>query len=132
MGQAQEVVLNGGSKPERRRSTRYMCALPVEIRQPGASFPSQGQTTDVSLGGCYISTRFNLTVGSEVDLKLWVGDVGIKTKAVVRTSDPGVGNGMQFVHLDAASEDTLHEYFDKLEATPAPSTESSIRDLLII
>ena len=109
-----------------------MCALPVEIRQPGASFPSQGQTTDVSLGGCYISTRFNLSVGSEVDLKLWVGDVGVKTKAIVKTSDPGVGNGMEFVQLEENGEQILSAYFSRLDASPASTTEPSTRDLLIV
>jgi hypothetical protein len=109
-----------------------MCALPVEIRQPGANFPSQGQTTDICLGGCYISTRFNLSVGSEVDLKIWVGDVGVPTKAIVKTSDPGVGNGMEFVHLEPEGEKALAEYFSKLEASPASTAEPSIRDLLIV
>ncbi|MGZ4814832.1 MAG: PilZ domain-containing protein [Terriglobales bacterium] len=131
MGQVQEVGPGGVSKPERRKHPRYQCALPVEIRQPGASFPSQGQTTDVCLGGCYISTRFNLTVGSEVELKIWVGDIGLKMNAIVRTSDPGVGNGMEFVGLDEQGAKTLADYFAKLEGSPAPA-EPSIRDLLIM
>jgi len=131
MGQMQEVVLGGVAMPERRKHQRYMCVLPVEIRLPGISFPSQGQTTDVSLGGCYISTRFNMPVGTEIELKLWVGNVGVKTKAMVRTSDPGVGNGIEFMNLDAAGEQALHEYFDNLDANPEPKPEKTLRDLLI-
>ena len=132
MAQVQQAVLGDVAMPEKRKHPRYKCAVPVEIRQPGASFPSQGQTTDVCLGGCYISTRFNLTVGSEVELKLWVGGVGVKTKAIVRTSDPGVGNGMQFVQLDAAAEKALTDYFATLDNTAAIPEEPSIRDLLIM
>jgi len=130
MGQAQEVVLGGVHIPERRKHPRYMCALPVEIRQPGVSFPSQGQTTDISLGGCYISSRFNMAIGATVDLKIWVGDVGIKTRATIRTFDPGVGNGMEFSGMSEADQQVLSDYLAKLELAPA-TEEKSIKDLLI-
>jgi len=123
---------NPAARPERRHSVRYRCEIPVEIRTPGVSFPSQGSTTDVSLGGCYVSTRFNLGVGQQVELKLWVDGVAVVTKAIVRTSDPGVGDGMQFLQLDAASERVLGEFFARLETNPEPATGSTIRDMLII
>ena len=133
MGQAQEVALGvvGQQRAERRKHPRYTCSLPVEIRQPGVSFPSQSCTIDVSLGGCYISSRFNMAVGTTIELKLWVGDMGIKTKAIIRTSDPGVGNGMEFVSMDAAGQQALGDYLAKLEAGAPPAEEKSIRDLLI-
>ena len=131
MGQAPEEAAGGvQQKSDRRKNERHMCGLPVEIRQPGVSFPSQGCTSDISVGGCYISSRFNIAVGTVVELKVWVGDVGIKTQAVVRTSDPGVGNGMEFVSLSAADQKVLGEYLSKLEAAPSKA-EPSIRDLLI-
>jgi PilZ domain len=133
MGQAQEIGFGGVTqqRAERRKHPRYMCALPVEIRQPGVSFPSQSCTIDVSLGGCYISSRFNLAVGMVIELKLWVGELGIKTKAIVRTSDPGVGNGMEFVGLDAADQQALGEHLAKLDTGTQVPEEKSIRDLLI-
>ncbi len=131
MGQAQEAAPGAVPVPERRKHPRYMCALPVEIRQPGVSFPSQGQTTDISVGGCYISSRFNMAVGTTVDLKVWVGDVGIKTQAVVRTFDPGVGNGMAFVGMTEADQKLLGDYLSKLDSEPKANEEKSIKDLLI-
>ena len=131
MGQAQEVVLGGVHIPERRKHPRYMCALPVEIRQPGVSFPSQGSTTDISVGGCYISSRFNMAIGTTVELKIWVGDVGIKTRAIVRTFDPGVGNGMEFVGMSEADQQVLGDHLGKLDLAPQANEEKSIKDLLI-
>jgi len=131
MGQLQEVE-GGATRPERRRHPRYKCVLPVEIRTPGVSFPSQGETTDVSLSGCYISSRFNMPIGTEVELKLWVGDFALKTKAVVRTSDPGVGNGIEFVTLNEDAMQALGNYFSKLDDAPPSTAEPSIRDLLIV
>jgi len=121
------------TRPERRRYVRHRCTLPVEIRTPGASFPTQGQTIDVSLGGCYVNSRFNLAVGTEVDLKLWVDGVALKLKAVVRTSDPGVGHGFQFTNLDEAGGQVLNDYFRRQDAEPSQDDPgSTLRDLLII
>ena len=115
---------------ERRRFPRYKCELPVEITMPGLQFPCLGRTTDVSLGGCYISSWLNRAVGTEVELKLWVGDIGVKMKAIIRTSDPGVGNGVEFKGLDETGKQDLSDYLDHLDGMPV-STESSIKDLLI-
>lgn len=116
---------------ERRRYPRFKCIIPVEIRFPGVSFPSQGQTTDLSLCGCYIGSGFNMNVGTEIELKLWIGDVGVKTAAVVRTSDPGVGNGIEFIGLDEPGKQTLSDFLDRLDPNAVPPSEPSIKDLLI-
>ncbi len=131
MGQLQELE-GGATRPERRKHPRYNCVIPVEIRTPGVSFPSQGETTDVSLSGCYISSRFNMSVGAEIQLKLWVRDLALQTKAVVRTSDPGVGNGIEFLTLDEQAKQVLGDYFSKLDNDPPSTGEVSIRDLLIV
>jgi PilZ domain len=135
MDQGVQIELTGvpATKPERRRYNRHRCALPVETRTAGASFPTQGHTTDVSIGGCYVSSRFHLSVGTELDVKLWAGSVALKLKAVVRTSDPGVGYGLQFLNLDEAGAQALTDYFAQQEEDPASTGESSsLRDMLII
>jgi len=81
-----------------------------------SSFPIQGETTDVSLGGCYVATTFPLAVGTPVDFSIWVGTTRIACKAVIRTSDPGVGNGLQFVDLDQLSTEVLCRHLNSLEA----------------
>ena len=126
-----ETAQSVGTKPERRRYARHRCELPIELRTPGSAFPTQGQTTDVSLGGCYVSTRFNLPVGTKVDLKLWVDGVPLVLQAVVRTSDPGVGQGMQFLNLEAMGEQMLNDYFAHQDSD-SPAPEPSLRDMLII
>jgi c-di-GMP-binding flagellar brake protein YcgR len=133
MGHATQVEFGSAAlgRIERRRYPRFKCVIPVEIRLPGVSFPSQGQTTDISLGGCYISSGFNMSVGTEIELKLWVGDVGVKTTAIIRTSDPGVGNGMEFTGLDEAGKQTLSAFLDKLDPNAVPPAEPDIKDLLI-
>jgi len=132
MSHAQEAVLNGVVIPERRRHPRYICALPVEIRFPGIDFPSLGETSDVSLCGCYIRTSFNMTVGTEVELKLWVGNTGVQTKAIVRTSDPGLGNGIEFLELDTNGQQVLSAYFARLDSCPPGPAKDLLRDPLLV
>jgi len=133
MGHATQVEFGSAAlgRIERRRYPRFKCVIPVEIHLPGVSFPSQGQTTDISLGGCYISSGFNMGVGTEIELKLWVGDVGVKTTAIIRTSDPGVGNGMEFTGLDETGKQTLSDFLDQLDPNAVPPAEPDIKDLLI-
>ena len=100
--------------PDRRRHPRLKCQLPVEIRVDHSSFPMQGETTDVSLCGCYVATNFPLAVGAAIDLRCWVADAPMACKAVVRTSDPGVGNGIEFLDLDEQSKIMLGHYLDAL------------------
>ena len=116
---------------DRRHYHRYRCALPIEIRVPEQSFPSKGETTDVSLGGCYVSSMFNLPVGKELEVKIWVGDSAVKASAVVRTSDPGVGNGIAFMNLDPAGAHVLEAYLAKLDL-PADHEIDDIRSKLIM
>jgi PilZ domain len=133
MGHASPVESGSTSlgRVERRRYPRFKCVLPVEIRFPGVSYPSLGQTTDISLGGCYISSSYNMRVGAEIELKVWVGDTGVKTTAIVRTLDPGVGNGIEFTGLDETGKQVLSEHLDHLDENAVPPAEPSIKDLLI-
>ena len=86
--------------PDRRRHPRLKCQLPVEIKTVGSRFPIRAETTDVSLTGCYVSMMTPLQKGCEVEFRFWVAATPISCKAVVRTSDPGVGNGIEFLSID--------------------------------
>ena len=115
-------VLRGATEPlpDRRRHPRHGCQLPVEIRLVTSSFPIQGETTDVSLGGCYIATMFPLPVGTNVDFRIWVGSTRIACKAAIKTSDPGVGNGIEFLDLDELSRSILFQYLNSLQTADSP------------
>jgi hypothetical protein len=120
------------AKSERRRYQRYRCELPVELRSPNVSFPSQGKTIDLCLGGCYVASPFTIALGTELELKLWVGDHALHTKGMVRTSDPGVGNGIEFMNVDERSKQVLKDFFASLESNPEPlPVNDPLRDVLI-
>ena len=73
-----------------------------------------------------------MAVGTEIELKLWVGDVAVRTNAIIRTSDPGVGNGIEFAGLNTEGQQALSDYFAKLDSCPAEKPEGSLHGLLIV
>lgn len=102
--------------PERRHYPRLKCRLPMEIRSKACSFPMRGETTDVSLSGCYVSTMLPLPVGTEIEFRCWVAATPITCRAMIRTADPGVGNGIEFLDLDDLSKAILAYHLDRLQS----------------
>jgi hypothetical protein len=109
--------------PDRRGHRRVKCRLPAEIRTAHSRFPLQVETTDVSLGGCYVATMFALPEGTAIDFRCWIGSTSIACKGVIRTSDPNVGNGLQFLDLDELSRAVLANHLDHLQANDAEATD---------
>src|SRR5947208_12144199 len=52
--------------------------------------------SDVSGNGCYVETILPLPVGTTLRVDFYLENQHIKISAVVRTCDPGVGNGIEF------------------------------------
>lgn len=105
---------------ERRSHQRYEVHIPVAIARKGAQFATHGETSDVSLGGFYYRTMMQMPVGAELTITLWLGDVSITCAGIVRTADPGVGNGIEFLSLDEPSRSQLSDF---LTATSLDSTD---------
>jgi len=93
--------------PEHRRFGRRHCALPVQLHCTGQSYPTSGETTDVSLQGCYVKLLFPLPVGTKVDVRIALPEGDAKTKGVVRTLDPTLGSGIEFTEMKPASQEGL-------------------------
>jgi len=108
--------LDSGSvqPPERRQAPRIRCRLPIEIRTKESKFAVRGETIDVSLTGCYVGTMQPIAVGTEIEFRCWVAARPVDCKAVVRTCDLGVGNGIEFLELDDLSKSILGYHLHKL------------------
>jgi len=88
---------------ERRRHLRTRVAVEVRLQPDKQATPIKAQTSDVSLGGCYVEMMFTLEVGTKVRLTLFVSDGKVNIDGVVATRDLQVGNGIRFT--DMAPED---------------------------
>jgi hypothetical protein len=84
--------------------------------------------TDVSGNGCYVETILPLALGTTLRVEFWIDQEKISTSAIVRTSDPGVGNGVEFTGLTPDTKQRLQSHLDKVdplranvfERTPQP------------
>jgi PilZ domain len=94
---------------ERRRSSRVQASIPAELTGT-QSFPTRGEVTDISMLGCYFATPAPLAMGSVVTIKLTILAQKWLAKGMIRTCDPGVGNGIEFTQMDRASKEQLETY----------------------
>ena len=104
---------------ERRMCPRYPVSVGIEITDVDSRTFSRGNTTDVSLSGCYVATIFPLPVGATVDLKLWIYDSSIKGRGSVQTCHPGVGMGIKFTDLPREAIGRLDDYLHAAVLVPA-------------
>jgi hypothetical protein len=107
-----------GPRPEseKRRFKRHRVQFPITI-----SFPDprrahmQCAATDIGGRGCYIETLVPLPLESPIIITFWLDSEKIRTNAVVRTSDPGVGMGIEFTALGNQIQHRLQDYLEKID-----------------
>ena len=85
------------STEERRQF--YRSRLIVDVHFDGADSTGVASTTDISLGGLYMSTQAAIPVGATLALRLPLGSEHIVVKAEVVYSNPGHGVGVRFNEL---------------------------------
>jgi c-di-GMP-binding flagellar brake protein YcgR len=105
---------------ERRRHLRTKIAVPIELSEPGKSFPIRAETADLSLGGCYVEMAFTLPVGTELQITMWIDEFKLSMKGKVVTQHPQFGNGIQFLRLAPENEARLQEFLKSAERQTLP------------
>jgi hypothetical protein len=101
---------------EKRRFARHRVHFPLEI-----SFPDQQRShiqciaTDMGGRGCYVESLIPLHIGTDVNIMFWLDSEKIRTKGIVRTSDPGVGMGIEFTTLEMQFQQKLQTYLEKID-----------------
>ena len=99
----------------RRRYARHRISFSLELRDERVKTPMRVNATDVSGNGCYVETILPLAVGTTLRVEFWMDEEKISSSAVVRTSDPGVGNGIEFIGLTPAAKQRLQDHLDKVD-----------------
>jgi hypothetical protein len=100
--------------PERRQYPRSKVTIPFELRLEDSDAPMRGATADLSLSGCYIETMFPFPIGTNVELKLQLEGTLLVLGSVI-TSDPQVGNGIQFTKMLPEDMEELRAYLEAEE-----------------
>jgi hypothetical protein len=96
--------------PGRRRWNRHKIEIPITLHEERTPIPIRVTATDVSGSGCYVETLSPFPIESRLDAELWIGEERVTTLAMVRTSDPRVGMGVEFVGLKTQDQRRFQEY----------------------
>jgi c-di-GMP-binding flagellar brake protein YcgR len=99
---------------ERRKNIRFKVNVPFELYLEGKETPFRGATADLSLRGCYIESIFPFAKGTKVEIKLSL-DTKLSASGKVVTSDPQVGNGIEFIQMLPEDVDQLKAFLDAHE-----------------
>lgn len=98
---------------EKRAYPRVKVRAPIELVREPSDAPIRGETTDLSLGGCYVGNMFPLAVDTPVEVRLRAGDAIIIALGVIKTCDPQVGNGIQFLRMLPEDRHDLKLFIDE-------------------
>jgi PilZ domain-containing protein len=117
-----EVTRKGQADPEltrrsdKRRFLRHRVQFPIVISfaDPRRAH-MQCYATDIGGRGCYVETLVPLAVDTEINIAFWIDSDKVLTKGRVRTSDPAVGMGIEFLALEEQIQARLQEYLDKMD-----------------
>jgi len=71
--------------------------------------------TDVSGNGCYVESMLPLPLGTVLRVDFYLQEEHITITAVVRTCDPGVGNGIEFTGMPTERKEQLQAYLDSVD-----------------
>jgi hypothetical protein len=103
------------SPSNRRRYPRHKISFPIELRDERVKTPMRINATDVSGNGCYVETILPLPVGTVLRVDFYLQSEHVNISAVVRTCDPGVGNGIEFTGLPVDGKQHLQQYLDGID-----------------
>jgi hypothetical protein len=93
-----------------RRWERHKVSILIALRDECTGKPTRITATDISGRGCYVETMMPDPIGTPFNADLWIGEQKITTRVLVRTSDPGVGMGIEFVGLKQEDQQKFQDY----------------------
>jgi hypothetical protein len=110
----------------RRRFARHRIPFPLEVRDERVQTPMRVNATDVGGNGCYVETILPLQIGTTLRVDFWIDSDKNSTSAVVRTSDPGVGMGIEFIGLTPEAKQRLQNHLDRIDPLTANVFERNV------
>lgn len=106
------VTISGSN---RRRWFRHKISLPLEIRDERVNAPIRINATDISGNGCYVENMLPFPLGTVLRLDFYLDSEHVRITAVVRTCDPGVGNGIEFTGMHSEMKERMQAYLDAID-----------------
>jgi PilZ domain len=91
-----------------RRWARHKIAFPIAFQDERTLV--RVTATDVSGSGCYVEMLSPLPIGTGLNAEFWIGTKRVMTRALVRTCDPRVGMGIEFVGLKTEDQRRFQDH----------------------
>lgn len=98
--------------PGRRRWIRHKIDFAIALQDERTLL--RLTATDVSGSGCYVEMLSPFSVGTGLAAELWIGAERVTTRALVRTCDPRVGMGIEFVGLKPEDQKRFQDYLQAI------------------
>jgi len=96
--------------PGSRRWGRHKINILIALYDERMTVPVRVTATDISGRGCYVETLSPFPIGTGMVAELWLGQERLMARALVRTSDPRVGMGIEFVGLKTEDQRRFQDY----------------------
>ena len=104
----------GMSVRDRRYCIRFPFAADVEMLDLETGTKAVGVTSDISMGGAFICTSRPLASNARMKITLKRKDQRVEALAVVRIMKPRIGMGVEFMDVEAPSNDVLFRWVEQL------------------
>jgi hypothetical protein len=78
----------------------------------------KAETTDVSVGGCYVRLLYPFAVGTPLEISLWIDGAKMQFGGKIIFADAGVGNGIEFFALTDEQVASLKACVAKAQSPP--------------
>ena len=104
----------GLSVRDRRYAIRFPFAADAEFIDLESGKQTEGVTSDISLGGCFVCMSKPLPLNSRVRVTLIRKDQKVEALAVVRVVKPRIGMGVEFLDVEQPYCSTLERWIDQV------------------
>ena len=99
---------------DRRYAIRFPFAADAEVLDLESGVRSDGVTSDISLGGCFVCTSKPLAVKSRARVTLTRKGESVEALAMVRIVKPRIGMGLEFLDIESGSNSILTRWLAQL------------------
>ena len=113
--QLSKLPAASGPPSNRRRRARHKISFALELRDERTNIPMRVNATDISGNGCYIEAIMPIQVGTSLKVEFFMEGERVVSTAIVRTCDPGVGMGIEFMGLAPDLQDRFQHLLEKLD-----------------
>ena len=110
-----------------RRWERHKISLGITLHHDRSPVPLHVTATDLSARGCYVETLSPFQIGTALTAEWAFGAQSITTRTFVRSCDPQVGMGIEFMGLNSEQQQHFQKYLRAMNPF-ACSIERSDKD----